>query len=521
MGSPGIGACSCRRSALLALDAGGTRAAMLGSFLTVLVLIVPADAKSEQASQNLPSVKYRHTDRTTNKELLCDKCPAGTYVSKHCKENTLRECSPCSPGTFTKHENGIDRCHVCREPCQRPMVERAPCTALSDRECSCPPGNFLSNDICTPHTLCPAGWGVKKKGSETEDARCKQCLRGTFSDVPSSVMRCKSHTDCLGLGLVLITPGTRESDNVCGVFSSFSGTGTVSTEPLEESGNRTALPTSPPKGVTSSGLHFAASTGLPRIFNATSRNETNEINMTVPSPRATKHQQNHHHKKHTQVTAVKTQPAMGLTGGEGAKTAAFKPTRRGPPRQNVHKHFDINEHLPWMTVLFLLLVLVVIVVCSIRRSSRVLKKGPRQDPSTIVEKAAMKKPTALTQNREKWVYYCNGHGIDILKLVAAQVGSQWQDIYQLLCNPSEREVAAFSIGYSADHERAYAALQQWTIRGPEASLALLISALRQHRRNDVVEKIRGLMEDTVQEQSARLLEKILNHGPEYNYFPSV
>lgn len=91
-----------------------------------------------------------------------------------------------------------------------------------------------------------------------------------------------------------------------------------------------------------------------------------------------------------------------------------------------------------------------------------------------------------------------GVGIDILKLVAAQVGSQWKDIYQFLCNASEREVAAFSNGYTADHERAYAALQHWTIRGPEASLAQLISALRQHRRNDVVEKIRGLMEDTTQ-----------------------
>ena len=85
-----------------------------------------------------------------------------------------------------------------------------------------------------------------------------------------------------------------------------------------------------------------------------------------------------------------------------------------------------------------------------------------------------------------------------MKLVAAQVGSQWKDIYQFLCNASEREVAAVSNGYTADHERAYAALQHWTIRGPEASLAQLISALRQHRRNDVVEKIRGLMEDTTQ-----------------------
>lgn len=82
--------------------------------------------------------------------------------------------------------------------------------------------------------------------------------------------------------------------------------------------------------------------------------------------------------------------------------------------------------------------------------------------------------------------------------MAAQIGSQWKDIYQFLANAAEREVAAFSNGYSADHERAYAALQHWTIRDPEANLAKLISALRRYKRNDVVENIRGLMEDTSQ-----------------------
>ncbi|XP_030054648.1 tumor necrosis factor receptor superfamily member 21 isoform X2 [Microcaecilia unicolor] len=687
MGSSGVGA-GYRRSALLTSNAGGKKAAMLGLLLTLLLLLVAAGAQSEKASQNLPSGKYHHTDRATNKELLCDKCPAGTHVSKHCMESALRECSPCPSGTFTKHENGIERCHTCLEPCQEPMIERTPCTALSDRECTCPPGTFLSNDTCTPHSVCQAGWGVKKKGSETEDTRCKPCSRGTFSDVPSSmvgckshtdclgqgleiikpgtkksdnvcgatqsfsgtdtvstepsealgasaalttspkgthvskhcmesalrecspcpsgtftkhengieschacrepcqelmiertpcttlsdrecicppgtflsndtctphsvcqagwgvkkkgnetedtrckpcsrgtfsdvpssVMRCKSHTDCLGQGLVIIKPGTKKSDNVCGATQSFSGTDTVSTEPSEALGASAALTTSP-KAV-SSGLRFAASTRISvtnptRHLSETSQNETRKINITASSPRATKHQENHHHKMPPQVSVAKMQPAIGVTGAEGEKNAAFKASRRGPPRPNTHKHFDINEHLPWMIVLFLLLVLVVIVVCSIRRSSRVLKKGPRQDPNTIVEKAAMTKSTAPTQNREKWIYYCNGHGIDILKLVAAQVGSQWQDIYLQLCNANEHEVAEFSNGYSADHERAYAALQQWTV-GPEASLAKLISALRQHRRIDVVEKIRGLMEDTPQLEVEKLSLPVNGKQPNSN-----
>ena len=82
--------------------------------------------------------------------------------------------------------------------------------------------------------------------------------------------------------------------------------------------------------------------------------------------------------------------------------------------------------------------------------------------------------------------------------MAAQIGSQWIDMYQSLANATEREVAAFSNGYSADHERAYAALQHWTIRDSDANLAKLINALHRQRRIDVVERIRGIMEDNPQ-----------------------
>ncbi|XP_075717081.1 tumor necrosis factor receptor superfamily member 21 isoform X2 [Rhinoderma darwinii] len=277
---------------------------------------------SDKKTITLPSGKYLYTNPVSKINVTCDKCPAGTYVSKHCTKFALRECSPCPNGTFTRHENGNDRCHNCTPPCEPPMVMKMPCSALSDRECSCPSVTYLLNGTCVNHTVCPVGWGVRKKGSETENVKCKTCAHGTYSDVPSSTLRCKTHTNCSALGMIVQKPGTNEQDNVCGPLSS-----------------------------------------------------------------------------------------------------------------STSKDFY----------------------------------------SPSVE-----------------------YGIDILKLVAAQVGSQWQDIYQFLCNANEHEVAAFSNGYTADHERAYAALQHWTIRGPEASLAKLISALRQHRRNDVVEKIRGLMEDTVQ-----------------------
>ncbi|KAM3931421.1 tumor necrosis factor receptor superfamily member 21 [Leptodactylus fuscus] len=445
---------------------------------------------SDKKTIILPSGKYLYTNPVTKINVTCDKCPAGTYVSKHCTQFALRECSPCPNGTFTRHENGNDRCHNCSPPCEPPMVMKMPCSALSDRECSCPSAMYLLNGTCVNHTVCPIGWGVRKKGSETENVKCKTCAHGTYSDVPSSTLRCKTHTNCSALGLIVLEPGTNEQDNICG-----------------------PLPSSPSKDFYSPPAEYEPTD----VYNETEKNGTKYLNMTEDQGMG--HQLQTPDRGQPQVTDLQ-QPGVSGKGGEGIKNTIFKTTKRGPPRQVPH-HFDINEHLPWMIVLFLLLVLVIIVVCSVRKSSRTLKKGPKQDPSSIVEKAGFKKSTALTQNREKWIYYCNGHGIDILKLVAAQVGSQWQDIYQFLCNANEHEVAAFSNGYTADHERAYAALQHWTIRGPEASLAMLISALRQHRRNDVVEKIRGLMEDTVQIEDDKLTLQVNPNQPMPTQDPSL
>ncbi|KAM3861377.1 tumor necrosis factor receptor superfamily member 21 [Diretmus argenteus] len=531
---------------------------------TVVVEIsVQALTTTSPADQPLLSPRhYQYTNPDSGTQLVCDKCPAGTFVSLHCSSTTVRECSPCLEGTFTRAENGIQQCHRCRVPCPAGLIEKVPCTATQDRVCGCPPDSFSSGDSvqCKPHSLCPPGTRVKRRGSETEDVRCKPCTRGTFSDVESSVLKCRTYTDCQAQGLVLLMPGTRETDNLCGpssIYPSSSSSYPATTalvpapsvlvqEPMSSSSSLSSLlAISANKDTYSQAaairqreipeddqhaksllLSLAATPAPSRL-----RDLGHDPPWTLPPP-IRKHlldlKDQRGQPNADPPPAPKKRAMEGPEGGEaigvrvgvskgggqgngggGGLSTYYRPTRRGSPRPSTHRHFDINEHLPWMIVLLLLLVLVVIVVCSVKRSSRVLKKGPRQDPSSIMENAIQKKPSAPpTQVKEKWIYYSNGQGVDILKLVSAQVGSHWIDIYQSLANATEREVAAFSNGYSSDHERAYAALQHWTIRDSDANLAKLINGLHRQRRIDVVEKIRYVMEDNPQFDINQLMTSV-------------
>ncbi|KAI4905110.1 hypothetical protein NFI96_003992 [Prochilodus magdalenae] len=484
--------------------------------LYVLFGDVQALTSSPLATEEQLSARhYRHIDPTTGSQLMCDKCPAGTYVSSHCTENSVRECSRCPEGTFTRGENGVQQCHHCQRPCQAPFIEKTPCTATSDRTCSCPSGTFAQAGECRPHSRCPPGWGVRKQGSETEDVRCRKCPKGMFSDVDSNKVKCRPHTDCRAQGLPLVHKGTEKRDSVCGTLPGTPASASPVTHSTTDSAQRVptkATSTWPSTAITDLAAILPGSPEMaPGIAdNATPTNisEASQEDAGILSATSQDPSRRQHKDPLSSNYQPSNQQAMESLSEAKGQGLAYRPIRRGSPRPSMHKHFDINEHLPWMIVLLLLLVLVVIVVCSIKRSSRVLKKGPRQDPSSIMEKAIHKKPSSPTQVKEKWIYYSNGQGIDILKLVAAQIGSQWIDMYQSLANATEREVAAFSNGYSADHERAYAALQHWTIRDSDANLAKLINALHRQRRIDVVERIRGIMEDNPQFDLNQLMTSV-------------
>ncbi|XP_061667566.1 tumor necrosis factor receptor superfamily member 21 [Syngnathoides biaculeatus] len=512
--------------------------------LWTLVVEISARVLTTTNPADLPFLSPRHyqyKDPESGSQLVCDKCPAGTYVSVHCSRTAVRECSPCPEHTFTRGENGVAQCHHCRAPCPGGLIEKVPCTTTQDRVCTCPPNSFLLEEAgteCKPHSLCPPGTRVKKRGSETEDVICKPCTKGTFSNVESSVLKCRAHVDCRAQGLTLLIAGTRETDNLCGPLSTVPSSASSSTATAQGRELMTSKSSSSPldhKGINS---HSAA---IQLGENQSVKEEgitRNHAISTIPAIRNPPHaspstmrkdlvlrnqlwdERNSNLLHGPNKMTIEGFDSSEVRVGMGISKIAVqsnrdrvsnynRPTRRGSPRPSTRDHFDINEHLPWMIVLLLLLVLVVIVMCSVKRSSHVLKKGPMQDPSTIVERAIQKKPSMPSgQVKEKWIYYSNGQGVDILKLVAAQVGSQWIDIYQLLANATEREVAAFSSGYSGDHERAYAALQHWTIRDSDANLAKLINALHRQRRIDVVEKIRQVMEDNPQFDINQLMTSV-------------
>lgn len=85
--------------------------------------------------------------------------------------------------------------------------------------CVCPSGTYAKDGECLHLQMCLPGWGVRKQGSKLEDVRCRRCPRGTFSNVPSHALRCKTHTDCEALGMLLLLKGTDKTDNVCGSSS--------------------------------------------------------------------------------------------------------------------------------------------------------------------------------------------------------------------------------------------------------------------------------------------------------------
>ncbi|NXA02637.1 TNR8 factor, partial [Nesospiza acunhae] len=101
------------------------------------------------------------------------------------------------------------------------LVEKQPCSLSSSRVCECRPGLFClltvedSCSRCQQHSACKPGFGVKIRGTPTNDVTCEECPPGTFSDQSSSTDICKPHTNCAKLNKVTLRKGNATHDQVC------------------------------------------------------------------------------------------------------------------------------------------------------------------------------------------------------------------------------------------------------------------------------------------------------------------
>ncbi|CAM5120463.1 unnamed protein product [Eretmochelys imbricata] len=153
-----------------------------GSFLLLLLLGVQSSAisesRAEPSSHNCGDGEYLHQD------CCCKYCPAGTYVSKHCKvPHTKGICYPCTDGEdYTAHANGLDECLRCKL-CKEDQVTVNTCTSMSDTECQCKPGYFCPTQDCEMcyrcKSKCPEGKEIVQKCNATVDLECGHPPIGT------------------------------------------------------------------------------------------------------------------------------------------------------------------------------------------------------------------------------------------------------------------------------------------------------------------------------------------------------
>ncbi|NWW33858.1 TNR8 factor, partial [Panurus biarmicus] len=154
----------------------------------------------------------------------CYQCPSGYIKKKACPRDPAEDCLTCGPDQYLKNVSPKPQCDACVScflPAEPDLVEKQPCSLNSSRTCECRPGLFCLTTVqytctrCQHHSACKPGFGVKTRGTSTNDVTCEECPPGTFSDQNSSTDICKPHTNCAKLNKVTLRKGNATHDQVC------------------------------------------------------------------------------------------------------------------------------------------------------------------------------------------------------------------------------------------------------------------------------------------------------------------
>ncbi|XP_068996062.1 tumor necrosis factor receptor superfamily member 11B-like [Embiotoca jacksoni] len=159
--------------------------------------------------------KYQHPDLVTSDLLLCDQCPPGTAVKRHCTADMPTECQPCPERHFAESWHWGDTCQYCTSVCKERQLVRQQCNSTHDQLCECAPGFHLVVEFCIAHSTCLPGHGVTALGTPQSDTVCEHCHDGHFSTGGSSSEPCQPHRNCSDSGLKTLRWGTSTSDSIC------------------------------------------------------------------------------------------------------------------------------------------------------------------------------------------------------------------------------------------------------------------------------------------------------------------
>eukprot|EP00919_Chromeraceae_sp_WS-2016_P044159 GHVR01105236.1.p1 GENE.GHVR01105236.1~~GHVR01105236.1.p1 ORF type:complete len:1145 (+),score=237.14 GHVR01105236.1:503-3436(+) len=114
-----------------------------------------------------------------NSELLCEKCPVGTYKVA---ESLMEICVPCADGSYTSEEGGASCVPCPTGQVRSKQVELAHNATVSGNQCfKCSGGEYASQmkDACY---VCAAGYY-----SEVASDTCSLCSSGSYSAVSGSI----------------------------------------------------------------------------------------------------------------------------------------------------------------------------------------------------------------------------------------------------------------------------------------------------------------------------------------------
>ncbi|XP_034409553.1 tumor necrosis factor receptor superfamily member 11B-like [Cyclopterus lumpus] len=180
-----------------------------------LIVLFTASLSWAFQQQAVPP-KYQYRDPVTSDLLLCDQCPPGTAVKRHCAADSPTECQACPERHFAENWHWGDTCQYCTSVCKERQLVKQQCNSTNDQLCECAPGFHLVVEFCITHSTCAPGYGVTALGTPASDTACERCPAGHFSSSDSPTEACQRQRNCSDMGLKTLRWGTSTSNSLCG-----------------------------------------------------------------------------------------------------------------------------------------------------------------------------------------------------------------------------------------------------------------------------------------------------------------